>query len=55
MFHNLKKGKEVIIMARRKVNTVLGPIEAEQLGRTLMHEHLQYGFTGWQGDLLSDQ
>ena len=38
-------------MARRKVNTVLGPIEAEQLGRTLMHEHLQYGFTGWQGDL----
>lgn len=51
MFHNLKKGKEVIIMARRKVNTVLGPIEAEQLGRTLMHEHLQYGFTGWQGDL----
>lgn len=38
-------------MARRQVNGVLGPLEAEQLGKTLMHEHLQYGFTGWQGDL----
>lgn len=33
------------------VNTVLGPIEANKLGRTLMHEHFVYGFCGWQGDI----
>jgi phosphotriesterase-related protein len=34
----------------KQINTVLGPIEKEQLGRTLMHEHFIYGFTGFQGD-----
>ena len=32
------------------INTVLGPIEAKDLGKTLMHEHLIYGFCGFQGD-----
>ena len=31
------------------INTVLGPIEAKDLGKTLMHEHLIYGFCGFQG------
>lgn len=34
----------------KKINTVLGPIEAKDLGKTLMHEHLIYGFCGFQGD-----
>lgn len=32
------------------INTVLGPIEAKDLGKTLMHELLIYGFCGFQGD-----
>lgn len=37
-------------MGNKLINTVLGTITKEQLGRTLVHEHLIYGFTGWQGD-----
>lgn len=32
------------------VNTVTGPVPADALGRTLMHEHFLFGFAGWQGD-----
>lgn len=32
------------------VNTVTGPVPANQLGRTLMHEHFLYGYCGYQGD-----
>ena len=32
------------------VNTVLGPIAPDALGRTLMHEHLVVGYPGWEGD-----
>jgi phosphotriesterase-related protein len=34
----------------RQVQTVLGPIPLEQLGVTLMHEHLVIGFPGWVFD-----
>ncbi len=34
----------------KQINTVLGPITAGELGKTLMHEHLLYGFCGFQGD-----
>ena len=34
----------------KQINTVLGPIEAKDLGKTFMHEHLIYGFCGFQGD-----
>lgn len=34
----------------KTINTVLGPIKAEVLGKTLMHEHLIYGFCEFQGD-----
>ena len=34
----------------KQINTVLGPIEAKDLGKTFMHEHLVYGFCGFQGD-----
>lgn len=30
------------------IQTVTGPIHPEQLGRTLMHEHLAIGYPGWE-------
>lgn len=33
------------------INTVTGPIEAEQLGKTLIHEHFIFGYPGFQGDV----
>ncbi len=32
------------------VSTVLGPISPADLGITLMHEHILYGYPGWEGD-----
>ena len=32
------------------IHTVSGPIDPEQLGRTLMHEHFLFGYCGFQGD-----
>lgn len=32
------------------VNTVSGPVEVSRLGRTLMHEHLVFGYPGHEGD-----
>lgn len=34
----------------KQINTVLGPIEAKDLGKTFVHEHFVYGFCGFQGD-----
>ncbi|MDD5082764.1 MAG: hypothetical protein PHU08_05260 [Dehalococcoidales bacterium] len=34
------------------INTVSGPISAEELGVTLMHEHVLWGFPGWEYDPL---
>ncbi len=34
------------------VNTVMGPISADNLGLTLMHEHLVVGLPGWECDAL---
>lgn len=34
-----------------KVNTVTGPVDAGQLGKTLMHEHFVFGYPGFAGDL----
>jgi phosphotriesterase-related protein len=36
----------------KKINTVLGPITAEQLGPTLMHEHMVLAYPGWDMDAL---
>ena len=33
-----------------KINSVLGPIDVESLGTTLIHEHLGIGWTGWELD-----
>ncbi len=33
-----------------KIQTVTGPIDLDQLGRTLMHEHLFIGFHGVEYD-----
>lgn len=34
----------------RMIQTVTGPIKPEQLGRTFMHEHLCFGFPGFEYD-----
>jgi phosphotriesterase-related protein len=39
-------------MATPMVNTVTGPIRADEMGRTLMHEHLAVGYGGWEADTL---
>ena len=36
-----------------KVNTILGPISADDLGVTLMHEHLVFSYLGWECDALA--
>ena len=35
-----------------KINTALGPITPEQLGPTLMHEHMVLAYPGWDMDAL---
>ena len=35
-----------------KINTVLGPISADQMGITLMHEHMVLAYPGWDLDPL---
>ncbi len=37
-------------MSNVNVNTVTGPIAPDELGITLMHEHILYGYPGWEGD-----
>ena len=37
-------------MDQVKVNTVSGQISPRELGVTLMHEHICYGYPGWEGD-----
>jgi len=34
------------------VQSVLGPIDLADLGRTLMHEHLLIGYPGWEADTV---
>lgn len=39
-------------MTQEYVNTVTGPIRVEDLGVTLMHEHILIGYPGWEADTL---
>lgn len=39
-------------MTSTQVNTVTGPISIDDLGVTLMHEHVLIGMPGWQADSL---
>jgi len=39
-------------MSATQVNTVTGPISVDELGVTLMHEHVLIGMPGWQADSL---
>ena len=39
-------------MANEMINTVCGPISVDDLGVTLMHEHLLIGYPGWEADTL---
>jgi phosphotriesterase-related protein len=34
------------------IQTVTGAISPEQLGRTLMHEHVLVGYAGWDADWI---
>ncbi len=36
----------------QEIQTVTGPISPEELGRTLMHEHLLIGYPGWESDTI---
>lgn len=36
----------------KRVQTVLGPVSVDRLGKCLMHEHLVLGYPGWQTDSL---
>jgi phosphotriesterase-related protein len=40
-------------MKQPLVNTVLGPISSDELGITLVHEHVVYGQPGWYGDTVA--
>jgi phosphotriesterase-related protein len=33
-----------------QVNTVTGPVSSDDIGKTLVHEHFQFGYPGYQGD-----
>ncbi len=37
-----------------KINTVLGSISADQMGPTLMHEHMVLAYPGWDKDALCE-
>lgn len=37
-------------MTIKQINTVTGSLSSDQLGTTLMHEHILYGYPGWEGD-----
>ncbi|MCP4120510.1 MAG: phosphotriesterase-related protein [Bacteroidetes bacterium] len=37
-------------MGTLAINTVTGPISPDDLGVTLMHEHICFGYPGWDGD-----
>jgi phosphotriesterase-related protein len=37
-------------MSTTQVNTVAGPVSPDNLGITLMHEHILFGYPGWEGD-----
>jgi phosphotriesterase-related protein len=39
-------------MSQEFVNTVTGPVRVEDLGVTLMHEHVLIGYPGWEADTL---
>jgi len=40
--------KKMNLSQNLEVQTVLGPIPVDKLGRTLMHEHLSVGYSGWE-------
>lgn len=43
---NYKEVSKVMVT----VNTVTGPVSVEQIGRTLVHEHVAFQYPGWQFD-----
>ncbi len=32
------------------INTVLGAIDSDKLGKTLIHEHILFGYAGWHAN-----
>lgn len=38
----------------RMINTVTGPVSSDQLGGVLAHEHVVFGYAGYQGDSTMD-
>jgi phosphotriesterase-related protein len=33
------------------VNTLIGPVSSDDLGKTLVHEHFMFGYPGYQVDV----
>ena len=38
---------------KSNLQTVLGPIQADQMGRCLAHQHVLFGYPGWEGAVLT--
>ena len=34
------------------INTLTGPLAVDELGTTLIHEHVMIGYPGWEADSL---
>ncbi|WP_251552604.1 phosphotriesterase family protein [Neobacillus muris] len=39
----------------KMVNTVLGPVSSDKIGKTLMHEHFAFGYPGFNGNTLHEK
>ncbi len=37
----------------RTIQSVAGPVTADGLGKTLIHEHFVFGYPGWEGDVTA--
>jgi phosphotriesterase-related protein len=35
----------------KTINTVTGPVSSDSLGKTYIHEHIRFGYSGCRGDL----
>lgn len=37
----------------KMINAVCGPVSSDEIGTTLMHEHIQFGYAGWYANTVS--
>ena len=55
MRHILTSQRNIVMLGVKKmgkmINTVCGTVSSDDLGIVLAHEHIVFGFPGFQGDL----